>query len=154
MNNFSDSVQAGFKDLWVGIGYQRGTLRTSMETAIQEVCRTHDLAEAAIAGLATLDRKVEAPALVELCRDRQWVLCGFSADQLRSISVPNPSAIVGQEVGTLSVCEAAAILASRQGGGAENLGLHSLCVTKKIFHPVGQSGAVTVAIAQAKLENS
>ncbi|HEY9806808.1 MAG TPA: cobalamin biosynthesis protein, partial [Candidatus Obscuribacterales bacterium] len=96
--------------LWVGIGCERGTSRQLIESAIQQVCQAHHLAEAAIAGVATLDLKADEVGLVELCRDRHWPLRCFAAEQLKSVPVPTPSEVVAAEVGTPSVAEAAALV--------------------------------------------
>ncbi len=146
--------------LWVGIGCERGTSRELIETAIRQVCRSNHLAEGAIAGIATIDIKASEVGLVELCSEgfanakgeHHWPLQTFPADVLRQVTVPNPSAVVNQEVGTPSVAEAAAILAAQ---------CQTLLVPKQIFHaplPTPDSqlpspkGAVTVAIAQSKQE--
>lgn len=130
--------------LWVGIGCERGTSRQLIETAIQQVCRFNQLAEGAIAGIATIDLKADEVGLVQLCRDRQWPLRTFSSDILRSVCVPNPSKVVEAEVGTPSVAEAAAVKASASP--------RPLVVAKQIFKSVAQPGAVTVAVAQAEQE--
>lgn len=141
--------------LWVGVGCERGTPQAVIEQAIQTVFQADHLAEAAIAGLATIDLKADEVGLVDLCGDRHLPLRCFSAEQLQAVPVPNPSAIVATEVGTPSVAEAAAILAA--GGGtspetAENSSSPALRVTKQIFRAEGQPGAVTIAVAQAAQE--
>lgn len=164
--------------LWVGIGCERGTPKTVIEQAIQQVFQAHHLAEAAIAGIATIDLKADEVGLVEFCRDRQLPLCCFAADILATVPVPHPSAVVEAEVGTPSVAEAAAIVASLGDGEDKgDRGIHlasspssssspspsssppsppspssSLRVTKQIFRLEGQPGAVTIAIAQAEQE--
>jgi len=137
--------------LWVGVGCERNTPRTLIETAIQQVLKQYHLAEAAIAGIATLDIKADEPGLVELCQDRNWPLRTFSPEVLRVREVPNPSQVVEAEVGTPSVAEAAALQAA---------GVKTLWVSKQIYRDplptastsnrIGQ--AVTVAIAQAEQE--
>ena len=136
--------------LWVGIGCERGTSRQLIETAIGQVCRSNHLSERAIAGIATIDIKADEVGLVELCRDRHWPLRTFPADVLRSVNVPNPSAVVDKEVGTPSVAEAAALLAANSSVGATPAS--PLRVAKQIVRSQGQPGAVTVAIAQSELE--
>lgn len=139
------TVQWHPRVLWVGVGCERGTSRELIETAIEQVCQKNQLAESAIAGIATIDIKADEVGLVELCRDRNWPLRTFPAEVLRSVTVPNPSAVVDQEVGTPSVAEAAAIVAA-QGS--------TLLVPKGIFRSPIQNlkGAVTVAIAQSERE--
>lgn len=130
--------------LWVGIGCERGTSRELIEYTITQFCQEHQLAEQAIAGIATIDIKADEIGLVELCHDRNLPLRTFSADILRSVVVPNPSKIVDAEVGTPSVAEAAALCAAKA---------QDLLVNKQIFRDSTKyQGAVTVAIAQAEQE--
>lgn len=150
--NSIPEVQWHPRVLWVGIGCERGTSRHLIETAIQQVCLSNQLALGAIAGIATIDIKADEVGLVELCGLRKWPLKTFPSDVLRSISVPNPSAVVEAEVGTPSVAEAAALWASNFGLIIEDTSQNPLLVTKQIFRLEGQPGAVTVAIAQAELE--
>lgn len=135
--------------LWVGIGCERGTPRSVIETAIQQVCQANHLAQAAIAGIATIDLKADEIGLVEFCRDRSLPLRCFAAELLQTVPVPTPSAVVEAEVGTPSVAEAAAILAAQEFSPEES---PLLRVPKKIIRLEGERGAVTVAIAQATQE--
>ncbi len=143
--------------LWVGIGCERGTSRELIETAIGQVALRNHFAEAAIAGIATIDIKADEVGLVELCRDRNWPLRTFPAEVLRSVNVPNPSTIVDKEVGTPSVAEAAALLVGQASclsevKGGQDAHPTRLLVAKQIFKVEGQPGAVTVAIAQSQQE--
>jgi cobalt-precorrin 5A hydrolase / precorrin-3B C17-methyltransferase len=131
--------------LWVGIGCERGTSCQVIEMAVQQVCDAHHLAELAIAGVATIDLKADEIGLLEFCSDRNFPLKCFSAEQLRAISVPNPSAVVEHEVGTPSVAEAAAILACATPDAL-------LRAAKQIVRLEGEPGAVTLAIAQSSQE--
>ncbi len=124
--------------LWLGIGCQRGTSRQVLEAAIAQVCHTYELPETAIAGVGTIDRKVQEPGLLELCRDRGWHVQFYSAEQLNQVLIPNPSSGVSQRLGTTSVAEAAALLAA--GPSAR------LQVSKQVLQFQGQF--VTVAIAR------
>ncbi|MBD1875245.1 precorrin-3B C(17)-methyltransferase [Nodosilinea sp. FACHB-131] len=128
--------------LWVGIGCERGTPQAVIEAAIARVCRAGHFAWGAIAGLASLDLKADEVGLVALCQDHHWPLRCFTAEELKTIPVPNPSTVVEAAVQTPSVAEAAAMLAA---GG-------DLRVTKQVVRVEGQPGAVTVAIAQAERE--
>ncbi|MEN9217110.1 MAG: precorrin-3B C(17)-methyltransferase, partial [Gloeomargarita sp. HHBFW_bins_162] len=122
--------------LWVGIGCERGTSSEQIDHAIQTVFKTHQLSLKSIAGIASLDIKQDEIGLINLTQSQGWPFVTFSAERLRGISVPNPSEIVAQTVGTPSVAEASAIGAS-QG---------SLLVPKQII------GSVTVAVALAPQE--
>ena len=129
------------KTFWVGIGCQRHSSRLLIELAIAQVCQAHHLCETAIAGIATLDRKVQEPGLIEYCRDRYLPLHGFTADQLSQISIATSSARTQVLVGCPSVAEAAALLAASPDA--------KLCVSKQIFRHQDYVGGVTVAIAHS-----
>ncbi len=146
VNNKIPQLRWFRKFLWVGIGCQRGISWQLIATAIEQVCREHQLDEKAIAGIATIDTKVSEVGLVELCRLHNWHLKTFAAETLRTVHVPNPTENVAQAVGTPSVAEAAAILAATgtevwRNRGEGDFGV-ALLVPKQIL------GSVTVAVAQ------
>lgn len=124
--------------LWVGIGCRRGTSRELIETAITQVFSQFGLAENQIAGIATVDRKSHETGLLEYCEAHQFPLLLFSVEELSAIAslhgyvpvVPNPPI---DRIGTPSVAEAAAILAS---------GSDRLIVPKQVIE-----NQVTIAIA-------
>ena len=60
---------------------------------------------------ATIDIKRDEP-VVKLLQERGFRVRFFTAEELAKVEVPNPSPVVEGHVGTPSVCEAAAILAS------------------------------------------
>lgn len=137
--------------LWVGIGCERNTPKPVIEHAVQTVLQANHLAAGAIAGIATIDLKADEVGLLEFCRDRQLPLRCFSAAELRQVAVPHPSTVVEAEVGTPSVAEAAAVLATDRGTDEPD-GVANLRVPKQIFRLEGQPGAVTIAVAQAEQE--
>ena len=128
--------------LWLGIGCERNTSRSLLERAIRRALERQGLAEQAVAGLASAERKADEPALLELSEQRDWPLRCFSSQALAAVPVPNPSAAVLAELGTGSVAEAAALLA---GGPAASL-LQEKTIERA---EAGEQGAATVAIAQA-----
>ncbi len=130
--------------LWVGIGCVRGTPQALIAQALTQVFQIFNLAEAAIAGLASIDIKADEEGLVDLAQERALPLQCYGAEQLREVEVPQASPRVEQEVGTPSVAEAAALLAARAYGEAQ------LIVPKQILKPEGYG--ITVAIAQAERE--
>lgn len=144
--------------LWVGIGCERGTAKALINQAIAQTFAQYNLAEEAIAGIATIDLKADEKGLLEVCRDRDLPLQTFAAKALKQIVVPTPSAIVNQEVGTPSVAEAAAISAA-QLFDSQNVKLleqkpnpNPLIVNKQIVKQSQQAGAATIAIAQSEIE--
>jgi cobalt-precorrin 5A hydrolase/precorrin-3B C17-methyltransferase len=110
---------------------------------VATVLQKQGLAQAAIAGIASIDLKANEPGLLAFCQAQDLPARWFSATALRSITVPNPSEVVAAEVGTPSVAEAAALLAAQ---------VTELCVTKQVVRQTGEPGAATIAIAQATQE--
>jgi cobalt-precorrin 5A hydrolase/precorrin-3B C17-methyltransferase len=112
----SDQVGPGCRwhppRLWLGMGCERHTSLEVLERLMLQTLEAHGLAQEAVAGLASIDRKGDEPALLELAARHGWPLKLFSAAQLAPVPVPNPSAVVEQEMGTASVAEAAALLAA------------------------------------------
>ena len=130
--------------LWLGVGCERNTSLVLVQRAIREALDLAGLSEKAVAGLASIDRKGDEPALLELIEQRQWSFRTYNATALAAVSVPTPSEVVRAEMGTASVAEAAALLAA--GDGA------ALRQNKVIRHAnPGEQGAVTVAVAEARL---
>lgn len=144
--------------LWIGMGCERGTSGSLMQEAIETTLRKQHLAMAAIAGIATLDIKADEAGLQQLCQTHRWPLRCFSAEVLREVTVPNPSEVVAQVVGTPSVAEAAAILAATyplspcQDKKKTVPQEVYLPVEKQVFRNSEQPGAVTIAVAQAEQE--
>ena len=128
--------------LWLGMGCERQTSLSLLQRCLESTLRDQNLALEAIAGIATADRKADEPALLALAEQHGWPLRCFRAEQLSSVKVPNPSAVVAAELGTGSVAEAASLLAA--GPQA------TLLVEKRIEHAApGEQGAATLAISQA-----
>jgi cobalt-precorrin 5A hydrolase len=128
--------------LWIGIGCQRGVSKLAIQRAIESVFTEYNLDLATVAGLATLDRKVNEPGLIEYCRGSGWFLKIYSPERLNSVAVSNPSQRISSLVGTVSVAEAAALCAAQTD---------ILLVPKQIFRLDTEDGFVTVAIAQTSI---
>ncbi|MBR1791496.1 MAG: precorrin-4 C(11)-methyltransferase [Bacteroidaceae bacterium] len=69
----------------------------------------------AIREFATIDLKADEPVVKLLQEEEGYPVTFYTAEQLAAVSVPTPSQTVADHVGTPSVCEAAALLASDQG---------------------------------------
>jgi cobalt-precorrin 5A hydrolase/precorrin-3B C17-methyltransferase len=133
--------------LWLGIGCERSTSLELLERLVDSVLREHNLAPEAVAGLASIDRKGDEPALLALSQRRDWPLKLFQADELAAVPVPTPSERVAREMGTASVAEAGALLAAGVPGG-DTAGM--LLVPKRIAAASeGERGAATLAVALA-----
>ncbi|MFN4279769.1 precorrin-3B C(17)-methyltransferase [Thermosynechococcus sp.] len=129
--------------LWLGIGCERGTSAALIRQAIDQTLAAAGLSPLAIAGLASIDRKSDEAGLCQVAKHHDWPTRWFAAQELARVAVPTPSAVVAAEMGTPSVAEAAAVLASNGG---------NLIVPKQIYHQKGEAGAVTIAIAQSERE--
>lgn len=135
--------------LWLGMGCERDTSLTVLERLVQRVLSQSGLAETAVAGLASIDRKGDEPALLALAAARGWPLKLFTAAQLAPVVVPNPSEAVAREMGTASVAEAAAWLAASVATPTDGPQPDQL-VAKTIEHAeAGEQGAATLAVVLA-----
>jgi cobalamin biosynthesis protein CbiG len=66
-----------------------------------------------VVGVATVDRRAHEPCVIALAAQLGVPLDTFPAAALAEIEVPTPSHTVARHVGTPSVAEAAALLATR-----------------------------------------
>jgi cobalt-precorrin 5A hydrolase len=99
--------------LVAGVGCSRGATADDIATTVDQALMQGGLARASLASLATLDRRLDEPGIVEYAHHMGLPVTGFAAAQLASVrTVPNPSAVVNAAVGTPGVCEPAALLAS------------------------------------------
>jgi cobalt-precorrin 5A hydrolase len=102
--------------LFVGVGCNRGTFAAEIKALLDRVLDLHQLAVNSIAGLASIDLKADEKGLLELAAALNRPLTFFTRDQLAKVTdIPSPSTMVEKHVGVKSVCEAAAILASKKG---------------------------------------
>jgi len=99
--------------LVAGVGCSRGATVDDIATAVELALAQGGLAQASLARLATLDRRLDEPGVVEFAQRSGLALAGYAAELLAGVAaVPNPSAVVQAAVGTPGVCEPAALLAS------------------------------------------
>ncbi|KGG27248.1 Cobalamin biosynthesis protein CbiG [Prochlorococcus sp. MIT 0702] len=128
--------------LWIGIGCERNTSLSLLERAVAAALAEAGLAQEAVAGLASIDRKANETALLALAQAKDWPVRFFNADALAEVEVPTPSAVVATAMGTYSVAEAAALLAASNKG--------TLLQPKQIHHAQkAEHGAATIAISEA-----
>lgn len=120
--------------LWLGIGCQQGASGESIESAILQTLVLQDLQIADVIGVASIDLKAQEPGILAVCAKYHWQLQTYGAAELNNVQIQQPSSTVAQLVGTNSVAEAAAILASDQ----------ELLVRKQIYSI--DSKFITVAI--------
>ena len=132
--------------LWVGVGCTRGASYKLISDAISKVFNRYNLALESIAGIASVDLKKDEVGIVKYCQLKQLPLFTYPVKTLNKVNVPNPSAIVKQELGTASVAEASAIYSSNYFFDNKTV----LLVSKEIIK--FNNHAVTIAIAQSDIE--
>ncbi|RUA03172.1 MAG: cobalamin biosynthesis protein CbiG [Deltaproteobacteria bacterium] len=126
--------------LVAGIGCNRYTPKEEIRDLLFGTLGRFGLAPDSICGIATIDLKSDEAGLVALAADFDVPLTVFSKDELNQVpDVPTPSVMVEKHVGVKSVCEAAAILASRNG---------------QLIVPKQNTRNVTVAIARKDCTSS
>ena len=128
------------RTLWIGVGCERGTTFEQLNQALLGILEEHGLAIEAAIGLASLDLKQDEAGLLQLAETYDWPLQFFSASELAKQAVPNPSEVVAEAVGTPSVAEAAALMASEG----------SLVIPKQVTRAKG--GSCSIAVARASRE--
>jgi cobalt-precorrin 5A hydrolase len=102
--------------LVAGIGCNRNTAAAEIKSLLEEVLATADLSLLSLKRLASIDVKSDEEGLIELSREFDLPLVFFKRQELNQvINIENPSKVVEKHVGVKSVCEAAAILSSRNG---------------------------------------
>lgn len=102
------------RTLVLGIGCERNAATDEVIGLIEQVLRTHDLAPAAIAAIASIDVKSDEAAIHGAAKHFNVPARFFTAEELRRETprLKNPSDIVEKEVGTPGVAEAAALAAA------------------------------------------
>ncbi len=99
--------------LGVGLAHQAAPAEKII-AGIDRVISENGIYPEAIRQYATIDIKGDEP-VIRLLQQQGQSVCFFTAEQLAEVSVTSPSATVMSHVGTPSVCEASALLASDHG---------------------------------------
>ena len=94
----------------LGIGCDRGTPLQTLEDVIDLALSSVNLKRQSVQQLATIDKKNDEQAILQLSEKYHWPLNFYPAEQLAQVEVPSPSAVVLKYMGTPSVSEAAALL--------------------------------------------
>ena len=98
----------------LGVGLAHQAAPEGIANAIAREMTGHGLMKECIREVSTIDIKQDEPFIHEL-KAKGLPVRLFTAEQLDGVEVPNPSEVVSKHVGTASVCEAAAILATDGG---------------------------------------
>src|SRR4029453_7336146 len=98
----------------LGVGCERGLPLPALEDGLEHFLRQAGYARASITALASLDRKADEMAIVELARRSGWQTCFYGAGELAQVTgMARPSSAVERCVGTPGVAEPAALLAAQ-----------------------------------------
>ncbi len=104
------------KALSIGVGCRKAAGPPGrVAEEITDRIRERGFSPLSVAAVATIDVKAAEPALIELAGRLGLSLTTYPAEELVKVAAPNPSERVRRAVGTPSVAEPSAILAS--GGG-------------------------------------
>lgn len=123
----------------LGMGCDRGALLQTMETVVEQALAQAGLTHDAVAMCASIDKKSDEVALLQLCEQHGWPLRFYTAAQLAGVEVPNPSEVVRKYMGTPTIAEAAAMLAARTGIEGLLVEKHKYCGTN------GKNATVSIA---------
>jgi cobalamin biosynthesis protein CbiG len=116
----------------VGVGCRRGASTEAILSAVHGAMHAAGLGGSAPAALASIDAKADEPGLLEAAAILDVEFSTFSAEELSTVDVPNPSETVRKHMGVDGVCEAAALKAAN---------------TTTLLLPKRVHGQVTTAIA-------
>ena len=99
----------------IGLAHQAEPAKIIWSEIYGDLSGHQRLLTKAIREFATIDLKADEPVVKLLQEEEGYPVTFYTAEQLAAVSVPTPSQTVADHVGTPSVCEAAALLASGQG---------------------------------------
>jgi cobalt-precorrin 5A hydrolase len=128
------------RTLVLGIGCDRDTPAELVERGVTELLARHRLCAKSVKAVASIDKKSDEPALLELARRHGWPLRFFSADELDAVpGIETPSEVVKRHVGSRGVAEPAALRAA---------GARELLVPKQVYSEPGAGRSMTFAVAR------
>ena len=123
----------------LGLGCDRGTPLATLRFTLDAALAACESRLADVMAVASIDLKADESALLELAREENWVIRFYTAAELATVDVPNPSETVRKHTGTPSVSEAAALLAA----GADK---SQLLIEKHRYRgPDGRNATVSIA---------
>jgi len=128
------------KTLVLGLGCDSNTPFELVEHGIKMNLQKACLSLASVKSIASVSKKAEEPAFLQLKEKYNWEFKIFSPEELDAVEgILNPSETVRQFVGTRGVSEPAALLAA---------GTQSLLVPKQIYKEPEIPRSMTVAVAR------
>jgi len=138
--HWANSVIYRPKSLVLGLGCDRGATPAMVERGVLELLARHGLSGKSVKSIASIDKKGDEVAFLQLAEKHQWPMQVFTAEELDAAhGIETPSDTVRQFVGTRGVAEPAALLAS---------GASELLVPKQIYTEEGAGRSMTFAVAR------
>lgn len=121
------------------MGCDRNVSLETLETALDQALTSIAASRVDIVCFSSIDKKNDEVSLLQLAKKEKKPLQFFTAEELKQVPVPNPSATVQKYMGTPAVSEAAALLAA-------NAGMQDLLVEKhKHLGSDGKNATVSIA---------
>jgi cobalt-precorrin 5A hydrolase len=121
-------------NLVVGIGCNRGAPAEEILDLLETVFLREGFSLLSIRNLVSIDLKADEVGILEAARILKRPVSFYSPGEIEKVVVPNPSRMVATHVGVYSVCEATALLDSRE---------------KSLIVPKQKTRNVTLAVARA-----
>ena len=140
---YPDALVLCPRNLYLGLGCNRGTVSADFELAVTELCAEHRLDRHAIAGIGSIDLKADEAGLLQFASDNNLPLRFFSAEELNRVEGLATSPAVLAATGAKGVAEPAAMLAA---GDDTTPGQPGQLIVRKI-----KWKDVTAAVAEKKL---
>lgn len=126
----------------LGLGCDRNTSLDTLQVAVEQALAAANVSITDVVGTATIDKKNDERAILQLVKQHQWSIDFFSAEELSQVTVPNPSSVVLKYMGTPAVSEAAALLAAKTA-------MNDLILEKyKFLGDDGKNATVSIAITR------
>jgi len=128
------------KSLVLGLGCDRGAPTELVARGIASLLERHGLSQKSVKAIATIDKKHDEIAFLELSQRFGWPIVCYPAEALDAVpGIANPSDVVKRHVGTRGVAEPAALLAA---------GADQLVVPKHSYTEPDAGRAMTLAVAR------
>lgn len=128
------------KTLVLGIGCDRDTPPELVDRGVRHLLAANGLSEKSVKAVASIDKKSDEPAIIELSRRHRWALSFYAAEELDAVpGIETPSDTVKRHVGSRGVAEPAALKAA---------GASVLAVPKQIYTEDGAGRSMTFAVAR------
>jgi cobalt-precorrin 5A hydrolase len=112
---FPEALTLCPRNLYLGLGCNRGTVAADFELAVTELCAQYRLDRRALAGIASIDLKADEAGMVEFGAANHLPLYFYSSTELNKVEGLPTSEAVLAATGAKGVAEPAAMLAAGDG---------------------------------------